>query len=259
MSQMEAAGMADQPQYAALEAQKAQLEGSRQTLSASGARLAQLSKYSEGVNLLCNQSSVGVAPVVGVDYRLGRWNFAAKYEFKTQIRMKNESTVFDASEIDAVIKYRDSESVNEDQPALLTLGVQWNAIDEIRFNAGWHHYFDKDAEWYNNTQRLLNYDTNEFLMGAEWDVNDRLTLSLGAQLTRYGLTDQYMNDMSFVTSSYSIGLGGNYKLSDVVTLKAGYFTTSYENYERKDYPVAGVADTFTRTNKVLGIGCDINL
>jgi len=68
-----------------------------------------------------------------------------------------------------------------------------------------------------------------------------------------------MNDMSFVTSSYSIGLGGSYKLSDVVTLKAGYFTTNYEDYERKDYPTAGVSDNFTRTNRVLGIGCDINL
>jgi opacity protein-like surface antigen len=68
-----------------------------------------------------------------------------------------------------------------------------------------------------------------------------------------------MNDMSFVTSSYSIGFGANYKVSNVVTVKAGYFTTSYEDYDRKDYPTVGVSDTFTRTNRVLGIGCDINL
>ena len=256
IAQYEAAG-ATAP--AELLAQKAQLEATQAQLNGTHGSIDALQKYSQGVNLLCNQTSVGIAPIVGMDYRLGRWNLAAKYEFKTQIRMKNESTVNEASEIPAVNKFRDGEEVNEDQPAQLALGAQWNPVDPIRVNLGWHHYFDKDADWYNNTQRLLDHNTNEFLFGAEWDVNDRLTVSLGAQLTRYGLSDQYMNDMSFVTSSYSLGIGANYKLSDVVTFKAGYFTTNYEDYERKNYPVAGVSDTFTRTNRVLGIGCDINL
>ena len=66
-----------------------------------------------------------------------------------------------------------------------------------------------------------------------------------------------MNDMSFVVNSYSVGFGFNYKASDHVTLKAAYFQTNYENYKRNDYPQAGVSDEFTRTNRVLGIGCDL--
>lgn len=256
IAQYEAAG-ATAP--AELLAQKATLEGKQQQLEGTRSNLDALQKYSQGVNLLCNQSSVGIAPIVGIDYRTGRWNFAAKYEVRTQIRMKNESTVNEASEIPAVNKYRDGEEVNEDQPAQLALGVQFSPAETVRLNGGFHHYFDKDASWYGNTQKLLDHDTNEFLAGVEWDVNDRFTVSLGAQLTRYGLTDQYMNDMSFVTSSYSLGFGANYKLSDVVTLKAGYFQTNYEDYERNNYPAQGICDTFTRTNRVLGIGCDINL
>ena len=238
---------------AQLLAQQAQLTGTRASLNA-------LQKYSEGVNLLCNQSSVGVAPVLGIDYRLNdRFNFAAKYEFKTQIRMKNESTVFEASEIAAVNKFRDGEKVNEDQPALLTIGAQYSPIDPVRINLGWHMYFDKDADWYNNSQTLLDHNTMEYLAGAEWDITDRLTASVGGQLTRYGLTDEYMNDMSFVVNSYSFGFGANYKLSNVVTLKAAYFQTNYGKYNRTDYPVAGVSDTFTRSNRVIGIGCDLTL
>ena len=250
MAQLEAAGATALPQYAELVAKKTQLEGTRASLDA-------LEKYSQGVNLLCNQSSVGIAPVVGIDYRTGHFNFAAKYEFKTQIRMKNESTVFEASEIPAVNKFRDSEEVNEDQPALLALGVQYSPIDVVRLNVGYHHYFDKDADWYGSTQRLLDHNTNEFLAGVEWDINDVITFSCGAQLTRYGLTDEYMNDMSFVVNSYSIGFGANYKLNDRVTLKAAYFQTNYGKYHRTDYPQTGVSDTFTRTNRVLGIGCDL--
>ena len=239
-------------QQATLQGTIAQLEGTKTSLGA-------LQKYSQGVNLLCNQSSVGIAPVLGVDYKIGKFNFAAKYEFKTEIHMKNESTVNQASEIAAVNKFKDGEEVPEDQPAQLALGAQWSPIDVVRLNAGWHHYFDKQTTWYNNTQNLLDHDSNEFLLGAEWDVNDRVTVSLGGQLTRYGLTDQYMNDMSFVVNSYSIGFGANFKVADNVILKGGYFQTNYGDYDRKDYPTAGVSDSFTRTNYVLGLGCEVTL
>ena len=106
--------------------------------------LNQLQKYAQGVNLLCNQDGVGIAPIIGVDYKYKNFNFAAKYEFKTQIRMKNESTVNEASEIAAVNKFRDGEKVNEDVPALLTIGAQWKPIDVVSLNLGWHHFFDKD-------------------------------------------------------------------------------------------------------------------
>jgi long-subunit fatty acid transport protein len=251
MARYEAAGATALPEYAALAAQKAQLEGAKGSFSS-------LQKYSQGVNLLCNQSSVGVAPVIGVDYKLNdQFNFAAKYEFKTQIRMKNESTVNEASEIQAVNKFRDGEKVNEDAPALLTVGAQWSPVSVVRINAGWHHFFDKQADWYGSAQEKLSHDSNEWLAGAEWDVTDRLTVSAGGQLTRYGLTDEYMNDMSFVVDSYSLGFGFNYKVSNVVTMKAGYFQTMYETYDRAVSPT--VSDSFTRTNRVLGVGCDIDL
>ena len=257
INQAEQAGV---PMSEALTQARTALTNGLAQLQASQGQLATLAKYSEGVNLLCNQSSVGIAPIIGVDYMLGNFNFAAKYEFKTQIRMKNESTVNEASEIAAVNKYRDGEEVNEDAPALLTVGAQWSPIEQVRVNVGYHHYFDKDADWYNNTQKLLDHDTNEYLLGAEWDVTDKLTISAGGQLTRYGLTDDYMNDMSFVVNSYSLGLGFNYKASDLVTLKAGYFQTNYDTYDRTDYPpLSGMSDSFTRTNRVLGVGVELSL
>ena len=227
-------------------------------LEATKGSLNQLQKYAQGVNLLCNQDGVGIAPVIGVDYKVKNFNFAAKYEFKTQIRMKNESTVNEASEIAAVNKFRDGEKVNEDVPAMLTVGAQWKPIDVVSLNLGWHHYFDKAASWYGNTQDLLKHDSNEFLAGVEWDLTDKLNVSCGGQLTRYGLTDDYMSDMSFVVNSYSIGLGFSYKVHDNVTLSAGYFQTNYGDYTRNDYPSEGVSDTFTRTSQAFGVGCQLD-
>lgn len=256
------------PAYATLPAEtQAQLTAAKMALSQgigsleqSKGEMAKLAKYSEGVNLLSNQSSLGIAPIIGVDWKMNdKFNFAAKYEFKTQIRMENESTVFEASEIGAVNKFRDSEKVNEDIPALLTIGARWNPIDAVNLNLGWHHYFDKNANWYNNSQDLLRGNTNEYLAGVEWDVTDKLNVSCGGQLTRYGLTDEYMNDMSFVVNSYSFGFGFSYKVKDHVTLSAAYFQTNYGNYNRENYPTAGVNDTYTRTNYVLGLGCQVDL
>ncbi|MBO7045744.1 MAG: transporter [Prevotella sp.] len=248
IAQYEAAGA---PVPAELTAQKAQLEGTKQSLNA-------LQKYSQGVNLLCNQSSVGVAPIIGIDYRVGRFNFAAKYEFKTEIRMKNESTVNEASEIPAVNKFRDAEKIDEDSPAQLAVGAMWNITDDVRLNLGYHHFYDKNVHWYNNTQDLLDGGTNEYLAGAEWDIIEKLTVSGGTQFTRYQLTDAYMYDMSFVVNSYSFGFGFNYKASDVVTLKAAYFQTNYEDYDRVTSKDPLVSDSFTRTNRVLGIGCELS-
>ena len=254
-SALQAMGETDR---AALAQMKGELEaGIAELSSAENQKMAaELPKYSQGVNLLANQTGLGIAPVIGIDYKLDEhFNFAAKYEFKTQIRMKNESTVFEAGLIEAVNKYVDEEKVNEDMPALVTLGAQWSPVSEVRISAGGHYYFDKQARWYNNSQDKLDHNTYEILAGAEWDISDRLTISAGGQLTRYGLTDDYMNDMSFVVNSYSIGFGANYHVSDKVTLKAAFFQTEYGDYER----TAPTQDTFTRTNRVLGIGCDIDI
>lgn len=256
INQYEAAGMSVPAELTAqqgqLMAQQAQLEGARDNLN-------NLQKYAGGVNLLCNQTGIGFAPVVGVDYKIKNFNFAAKYEFRTQIRMKNESTVNEASAIAAVNKFRDGEKVNEDMPALLTIGVQYSPIDVVRINAGWHHFFDKDASWYNNSQDLLKHNTNEFLLGAEWDTTKKLTFSAGGQLTRYGMSDEYISDMSFVVNSYSIGFGFSYKLSDIVSVKAAYFQTYYGNYDRVTSETPLIKDSFTRTNRVFGIGCQLDL
>ena len=228
------------------------------TAAGYGDKVAELQKYADGVNLLCNQDGVGFAPIVGIDYKMGKFNFAAKYEFRTLLRMKNESTLNEASEIPAVNKYRDGEKVNEDMPALLTIGIQYSPIDIVRINAGWHHFFDKDAAWYDNSQDLLSHNTNEFLLGAEWDTTENLTFSAGGQVTGYGNTDEYINDMSYVVNSYSIGFGFNYKLSEKVSIKAAYFQTYYDKYDRTNATNPQIKDSFTRTNRVFGVGCELN-
>ena len=46
---------------------------------------------SANIELNCDQSGLGFTPFVGVDVKTGRFNFSAKYEFKTRLRLKNKS------------------------------------------------------------------------------------------------------------------------------------------------------------------------
>ena len=43
------------------------------------------------IELSCDQSGLGFTPMLGIDFKTGKWNFAAKYEFKTRMRLKNKS------------------------------------------------------------------------------------------------------------------------------------------------------------------------
>ena len=43
------------------------------------------------IELSCDQQGIGFTPIIGVDFKTGRWNFSAKYEFKTRMRLKNKS------------------------------------------------------------------------------------------------------------------------------------------------------------------------
>jgi len=246
-------------------------EGLQQAADKVTAMSEKMAPFANGVNLKSDQTGWGVAPIIGIDYKIGAFNFAAKYEFKTRMRMKNNS---DLSEEQAVIeatkKYINGTTVPEDAPALLAVGAQWSIIDNVRVNLGYHHFFDKQAHWYNHTEKLLSCGTNEYLFGAEWDIIKKLTVSAGGQITRYGLTDEYMNDMSFVVNSWSFGVGLNFQVAKNVKLKAAYFQTNYGNYDMNT-PVQTLAsmgstnitvpagrNSFTRTNNVFGLGVDLN-
>ena len=299
--QYQAAGDMAKAQDAAAKAQSAAASAKEYTIKS--AMLGGLGEATQDVTLNCDQTGWGVAPILGVDYKTGNFNFAAKYEFKTRIRLKNRAAnSASAANLSILNRYADGLSVPEDAPALLTLGAQWSVIPALRLSAGWHHYFDKDSHQYNNHQSDLAGDTNEYLVGAEYDINKLFTVSAGTQWTNYQFTDKYMEDISYNVSSQSLGVGFAVNVTKKIKVNVAYFQTFYKHYNRSsnDYndlsEVAGNivgkvveglsgseasqqavaattailttpssttgssllsgSDSFTRTNRVIGIGVD---
>ena len=102
-------------------------------------------------------------------------------------------------------------------------------------------------------EKALKHGTHEFLLGAEWDVTKQLTLSGGFQRTDYGLADDFQSDISFSCDSYSLGFGAAIKMTKHLTMNVAYFWTNYSDYDKI---TATGSTTYSRTNKVFGLGVD---
>ena len=258
--------------------------------------------------LSCDQTGLGFTPIIGIDYKTGRWNFSAKYEFKTRMRLKNKSvnqapsignlagnlrtaliakgvpevvvdnkilgdpkvqavmlgikSKFDTALGEAVGEYEDGKKIAGDIPAYLTLGAGYAPTDDLRINVGFHWFDDKNATSYNNRNKKLDRGTLEYNAGAEYDINKCLTVSAGWQRTSYGLSDEYMDDKSFVVSSNSVGVGGVIRLTSRMKLNVAYFHTFYEHKKTSEESTVGTntlnyTSDYTRNNNVFGVGLDV--
>lgn len=234
-----------------------------------------------------DQKGWGFTPIVSVNYHQGPLTLAARYEFRTKINPKNETNVLDAglgaNLIAAMIAkdpagaqaklaalaaqlggytapYEDGTRTRYDMPALLSVAAGYEFTPKLRATLEYHFFDDKNAKMANNRQEELKHGTHEFLAGVEYDINEKFTVSCGAQRTDYGLSDGYEQNTSFACDSWSIGLGGAWNITEKIRLNAGYFISIYSDYtkEQTNYlgtPYAG-KDVYSRTNNVIGIGVD---
>ena len=213
------------------------------------------------LSLNCDQKGIGVTPIIGIDWKINEhWNVAAKYEFKTRLRLKNKTEMNDytaqVAQSNATLgQFADGKKVASDVPAFFAVGAQYSPISKLRINAGYHFYDDCHATAYGDKHELIDGGTWEITGGAEYDICKLVTISAGWQTTNYDLSDGYMNDLSFTTSSNSVGGGVRLNVSQRTSIDLGYMQTFYSTRDVTTATQAGEKkDSYTRTNRVLGIG-----
>ena len=217
--------------------------------------------------LNCNQTGFGITPIIGLDWKINeQWNLAMKYEAPTKINLKNDSEMNETAAALAqdptspLAQFRDGEKVREDIPAILTAGVMYTPIEQVRINAGWHYYFDKQAKKYGDKQDLLKKGSQEFNVGIDWRFHRLFTVSASWQNTSYRMEDAYMNDISFNLPSNSFGCGFRIHPSKYFNVDLGYMHTFYRDREVTTQTAAGPkVDLYSRTNDCFGIGFNIYL
>jgi long-chain fatty acid transport protein len=224
---------------------------------------ADLANY--GIDLNCDQTGFGVTPILGIDYRINKhWNIAARYEAETKLRLKNKTEAdvpaMVAAQAGATLaQFADGEKVAANIPGILSAGVMYSPIDQVRLMAGWHYYFDKAAKQFNDKQKHIDKNTQEFSAGVEWDINKWVTLSGSWQNTRCGLGDAYMSDLTFNNSNNMIGVGVRVHPTKRFSIDAGYMHTFYRDRTVTTATAAGTkTDTYSRTNRVFGLGVNVD-
>ncbi len=211
------------------------------------------------MQLDCKQSGWGIAPIIGVDYRIGNFNFGARYEFKTNISIENDTKIAKPEPVLNGFGFADGAKVDNDIPAILAVGAQWSVLPKWRVMAGWNMYFDKDAEMNGGKQKLLDGNTWEITAGTEYDINKTFTVSAGYQKTNYGLTDAYQSDLDFNANSFVLALGLRANINKHVSIDAGCFKSFYDDYEKVQKNYQGqngldLKDVYQRENCTFGVG-----
>lgn len=214
----------------------------------------------------CKQKAFGIAPIIGIDYKINEhWNIAAKYEFQTNLEAKttadnNEKFNQLAGVSSSFEDYLDGAKSKQDLPAYLAVGVQYSPMKSLRLCGGYHRFFDTATRQYLSSEVR---NTNEMNLGVEYDINKTIDISCGMQRTWYDVNDSFESDASFILNSYTLGCGVGINLSKIVKLNVAYFQTNYSNKEITEQTPLNESVSMTssikyrRTNRLLGLGIDI--
>lgn len=211
------------------------------------------------IELDCDQAGWGLTPIIGVDAKFGKLNLAAKYEFKANMNIENDThkLTFPAAADVFMNPFKNGVNTPNDIPSMLSVAAGYEFLPSLRASVEYHFFDDKNAGMADGKQKYLTKGTNEYLVGFEWDVNKILTLSCGGQITDYGLSDNFQTDTSFSCDSYTLGFGAKLSLSERLGLDIGYMWTHYKDYTKvsSNYNGSGQKGTnvYGRTNKVFGV------
>ena len=188
-----------------------------------------------------HQKDIAYTPIISVDYKTGKFNFSARYEFNTKVRPKNDTKANSTG----ISQFDDDKVIAADIPASLNLGAQYAVKPNFRVALGFNYYFDKQSKQYNNEtglndkQNYLKHNSFEILGGLEYDVCKLLTLSIGANSSTFGFGNdaRYISDMSYTTSSISGGLGAQFHVTKKINNDLGVYKTFFLHFtkEQKDY------------------------
>ncbi|MBR5281746.1 MAG: hypothetical protein IKU22_03075 [Alistipes sp.] len=200
------------------------------------------------------QKGTSISPVVALAFHKGAWDASLKYEFKMATELEIKSAEVSAKDpvINAI--FADGSKVKAETPALLAAAVSRH-FGPVKVTAQWHHFFDKNAE--NSFSPVIEGNTNEYMMGVEWQITDKWLVSAGTQRTQLNMNENAYSDMNFAISSWSIAGGLKYQACDLVGINLGIMPTIYDEAVAVGQ-VSGVdfKDVYKRTSLAWGIGLD---
>jgi long-chain fatty acid transport protein len=212
------------------------------------------------------QTGAGITPMIGFNISpVENLNIALKYEMKTKLELTNSTTVDDMG------LFPDGGKSRNDIPAFLGVGFGYNA-GMVEAQLSYNMYFNKGVDWGMNTRdmaashpvvRTREIDKNgmEIGLGLQFNVVDNFAFSVGGLYGDMGVADSYQSDFSYSNPSMTAGAGIAWKITDALTLDAGFSNTFYQdqNVQFTDPDIGLYSENLTKTTMSFAFGVSYSI
>ncbi|HPF52704.1 MAG TPA: hypothetical protein PK335_14075, partial [Draconibacterium sp.] len=174
--------------------------------------------------------------------------------------------------------------VSSDIPAILSIGVGYKGLDWLEAQLSYNLYFDKGVDWGNNVNdiavwatedptkirhREIDNNSYEIALGLQFNVSDNFGVSLGGLSSQTGVNASYQNDLSFSNSSYTLGGGIVWGITDKIKLDLGVSNTFYQDdkvtFSYPGYPdlsgnsISSYENNYAKTTFVMSAGLTFSI
>jgi len=167
------------------------------------------------------QTARGITPILGLNISPNEnLNIGLKWEGNTSLEFENDT------EVDGTGMFSDGSTFNRDMPMMISVGVQYKLDPNVRIQAGYHTYMDKNADW-DGREDLVDHNMYELSVGAEYDINHQFTISAGYLMGRTGVSENYQDNLSFSLSSNTLGGGLKIHFNEALSLDLGFAKMMY--------------------------------
>jgi long-chain fatty acid transport protein len=218
------------------------------------------------------QTGAGFTPIIGLNISPNEdWNFGFKYEHKTYMTLKNNTTVDDLG------LFPDGKETASDVPAILGIGVGYKGLKKLEAQLSYNLYFDKRVDWGMNVRDMSSWksvdqskirhrdienNSYDLGLGLQYNLTDKFSISAGGLYMKAGVADSYQSDFSYQAPSYiGIGTGIMWKITDKLTLDAGFSDIFYKDVEVTftDPVVSSYNDVYGKASMSFAVGLSYSI
>ena len=197
----------------------------------------------QGNKISYDASAFGVGGVFGINVRpFPALTLSTQFQLHSDMKyeVKNAKGMLSSN-----LGIVDGKTFHTDLPAALSMGAGYQVLKPLYVSASFNYYFNSFAQL-NSVLDTSDYsDSWELAAGADYDINDKVTASLGLSYGNRGIKKTVNDTFNPVLDSLVIGTGVEYRPIDNLTLTLGL---TYIQYFKQDYYIGGGA-VETKLNK----------
>ncbi len=199
------------------------------------------------VDVDATQSGTALAVIVGANISpMEGLNIGVRFETMAALELENSNDDANA------VYYPDGDKVNADMPAMLAVGVAYDATPELTVMGSFNYYMNTGVNWDGSEDDIEN--GFEAGVAVEYALSDALSASVGFLTTTSGATDDYQTDLSHSLDANTIGFGVGYRINPNMLLNIGLLNAFYGEGQNS----AGI-ETYNRSSLDVAIGLQIAL